>query len=340
MMCCFPLHGRYFAASLQCLVATTALAGAPDITPIVPAAGPDSAQMVRALNSVYGARPHVRANHAKGLLLQAEFTPSPDAASVSRAPHFHGAPSLVLVRFSNFGGRPDITDSDALAFPYGMALKFKLANGHETDLVMHSFNGFPSATAADFVDFMTAMGRSPVGAQHPTMLERYADSHPQAKAFLAMAKPAPASFISQPYFSVNAFQFTNAAGQISYGRYRMVPDGAAHFIEGTLLTHAAPDHLSTDIRARLVNGPVRMSLQLQLADSGDALDDPSIAWPLARRVITLGSVRIDKVVDLAALDEQALVFLPDELPDGIEVRDPMIKARTRAYVESFEQRMR
>lgn len=339
-MRCFPLYSQYLAASLLCLVAMTGRAGVPAMPPAAPAAVPDSAQMVRALNSVYGAHPHSRANHAKGILLQAQITPSPDAATVSRAPHFHGAPSQVMVRFSNFGGRPDITDNDALAFPYGMALKFKLANGHETDLVMHSFNGFPSATAADFVDFMTALGRSPIGAQHPTMLERYADSHPQAKAFLAMAKPAPASFASQPYFSVNAFQFTNAAGQRSYGRYRMVPEGPSHFIDGRLLAHVGSDYLSTDIRARLASGPVRMSLQLQLADSGDALDDPSVAWPAERRVITLGSVRIDSVVDLEALDEQALVFLPDELPDGIDVRDPMIKARTRAYVESFETRMR
>jgi len=55
-----------------------------------------------------------------------------------------------------------------------MAIKFKLPDGGETDLVAHSFNGFPSATAADLRD--TAWRASPHGGgeRGPQQLERAA----------------------------------------------------------------------------------------------------------------------------------------------------------------------
>ena len=147
------IHYARCAPVALALIGTTALAMAPQIVPT-------SAQMVLALNSVYSAHARSRANHAKGVLVQALFTPATSAAAISRAPHFSGAASPVLVRFSTFGGTPDIADSDPGAAPYGMALKFSLGHQGETDLVMHSYNGFPSATAAEFTDFMTAKGHS------------------------------------------------------------------------------------------------------------------------------------------------------------------------------------
>lgn len=305
-----------------------------------PAVAPSSSRMVAALNSVFGAHPHYRANHARGLLVQATFTPSPGAEAVSRAPHFTGAASPVLVRFSNFGGMPGIGDADPGAAPYGMSLKFTLADGGHTDLVMHSYNGFPSATAAEFVEFLMAMGQSPAGKPSPTALERYTLLHPRAQAFLAADKPAPTSYDTQPYFGVNTFKFTNAAGEVSYGRYRMEPAGKADFLDRRLATKAGPDYLHAALRSRLASGPLLMRLQLQIAQSGDKLDDPSIVWPADRRVVDLGILSMQTLLDRAERTEQAVVFMPDELPDGIEAQDPMIAARTRAYAESLERRMR
>ena len=62
---------------------------------------------------------------------------------MSKAPHFQKAAVPVTVRFSDFAGIPTVSDTDALANPRGMALKFHLPEGSETDLVAHSFNGFP-----------------------------------------------------------------------------------------------------------------------------------------------------------------------------------------------------
>lgn len=330
-----------FALLILSATAATAASAAAALEQLAAtAAVPSSAKMVDALNGVFHAHPHARANHANGMLLTAVFTPAPAAAGLSRAPHFTGKPSAVLVRFSNFGGVPDIDDADAGAAPYGMSLKFALEDDRETDLVMHSFNGFPSATAADFVDFLQAMDNSPPGAARPTALERYADRHPAAKAFLAAAKPLPLGFGTQAYFGVNTFKFTNAAGQVSYGRYRMVPVGAARFVDADAIGRLGKAYLRAEMRQRLARGPLLMRLQVQLAARGDALDDPSVAWPEDRPIVELGQLAIMAPVAHAALREQTVVFMPEELPDGIEAQDPMITARTRAYAESLERRLR
>ncbi|MFL6707467.1 MAG: catalase family peroxidase [Massilia sp.] len=308
-------------------------AGTPDQVQRDVRTAPTSVQMVDALNGVFGAHAFTRANHAHGSMFMASFSPSVGARQISRAPHFQDLNSAVLVRFSTFGGNPDVADADPGAAPYGMSLKFYLPDRSETDLIMHSFNGFPSTTAAEFVDFLHAM------AQGPAALDQYAATHPPARAFLQAAKPAPASFASQPYFAVNTFKFTNAAGKISYGRYRMVPETPARYLSAVQTGAAAAAYLQTEMAQRLAAGPVTMRLQLQIAEAGDPLEDPSMTWPENRRIVELGRLTITAPAEQSAERDQA-VFLPDELPDGIEPADPMISARTRAYNESLERRVR
>ncbi|WP_426177260.1 hypothetical protein [Massilia sp. TWR1-2-2] len=81
-----------------------------------------------------------------------------------------------------------------------------------------------------------------------------------------------------------------------------------------------------------------MKLLLQMAEKGDALDDPSVAWPEQRRLIELGTLTINAVAGDSPAAEQRLSFFPDDLPDGIEVQDPMLKDRTKSYAESLKRR--
>ncbi|WP_426177258.1 catalase [Massilia sp. TWR1-2-2] len=192
-----------------------------------------AAELVDALNRVFGTRRHARANHAKGLVVSGSFRPSRDAALVTKAVHLQPAqaPVKTTVRFSNFGGNPHVADGDPGAAPYGMAIKFALSNGEETDIVMHSFNGFPSRTTNEFRDFLTALAKSPAGSPQPSPLQRYAATHERARFFLDAVKPAPESFASQPYFGVNTFKFIDAAGAARYGRYRFVPDATRYLAQ-------------------------------------------------------------------------------------------------------------
>lgn len=84
-------------------------------------------QMVDALNLVFGKQTDNRAVHAKGIVLHGRYFPSAAAAQLSRAPHFQKNPVPLTVRFSNFAGISTIPDTDALANPRGLALKFHAA---------------------------------------------------------------------------------------------------------------------------------------------------------------------------------------------------------------------
>ena len=295
-------------------------------------------QLVDALNGVFGNHPGARAVHAKGVVLEGAFTPSGGASAISKAPHLQHSAVPVTVRFSNFAGIPTVADNDGLASPRGFAIKFHLPDGSSSDIVAHSFNGFPSATADDFRDLLIALGQSGPGAPKPTPLDTYLTSHPIAKAFLTAPKPAPISYATLPYYGVNTFKFTNAAKVVTYGRYQFLPVSGDHYLSDAEAAKQAPDYLGKEIAERVKHGPVKFKLMLQIADSGDKLDDPSIAWPKGRRVVELGTIAVTKAVVDNDLAQKQLLFLPNALPAGIEPEDPMINARSAAYPVSYGRR--
>ena len=62
---------------------------------------------------------------------------------MSKALHFtHEVP--VTVRFSANTGMAKIADADPRADPRGLAIRFRLPDGSDTDLVTHAYNGFPA----------------------------------------------------------------------------------------------------------------------------------------------------------------------------------------------------
>ena len=296
------------------------------------------ADLVDALNLVFGKQKENRAVHAKGSVLEGKFTPSAQAKTLSKAPHLQNASVPVTVRFSDFAGLMAVSDTDPLASPRGLALKFHLPDGSDTDLVTHSFNGFPTPTADDFRQFLIALGTSPPGTASPTPAEKYLGAHPVAKTFLATQQGPPVSFATLTYFGVNSFKFTNAAGKSVFARYRIEPAAGNQLLTKEQVAAAAPDYLSTEIRKRVASGPIRFTMSLQLAEQGDRIDDPSIAWPESRRKVPLGTLEIERAVAESATAEKALMFIPSALPAGIEPADPMIDARSAAYPVSFSRR--
>lgn len=299
-------------------------------------ASPDA--VVDALNGVFGVHPGARAVHAKGTVLTGTFTASPAAAELSTAPHLQtGATVPVTVRFSNFAGIPSIADNDGLASPRGMAIKFKLPDGSESDIVAHSFNGFPVATTSEFRELLVALGTSKPDTPKPTPLDKFLGSHPIAKAFLTAAKPNPVSYASLPFYGVNAFKFTNKDGKATFVRYQIVPAGGEHYLSDADAKAAPASYLSDEIKKRVAGGPVTFDLVAQIADAGDKVDDPSIAWPADRKTVSLGTISIAASVGDDAANSQ-LVFMPNAVPTGIEPADPMIADRAAAYAVSFARR--
>ena len=299
------------------------------------AAGP--AELVDALHGAFGQH-HERAVHAKGILLQGTFVPTTQARELSQALLFAGTSIPVTVRFSDFTGIPDISDTADLANPRGFAVKFKLPDGSQTDVVTHSFNGFPVATAAEFGQLLRAIGSSGENAPHPTALDRFLSTHPIAKTFLTTQKPAPLSYATLPYFGVNSFRFTNAKGHQQFVRYRFVPVAGEHFLDAAALKARGPDYLSQDITERVAKAPVRFDWFVQVSAPGDVIDDPSIVWPEDRDLVKLGTIAITELVADQAGASKSTVFMPGTLPAGIDAADPMIGARNASYSISFGER--
>src|SRR5512141_989051 len=102
----------------------------PTVSAVAETPAPTPDQLVDALNGVFGQH-HARAVHAKGVILEGTFTPSAEAARVSKAAHLQRVSVPVVVRFSNFAGIPTVPDNAPLASPRGMAVKFKLPGGGE-----------------------------------------------------------------------------------------------------------------------------------------------------------------------------------------------------------------
>ena len=285
--------------------------------------------------------PHAgfRANHAKGLIVTGTFTAAPSAKSLSKAPHLQGGAVPVIVRFSDATGVPELPDANPNASPHGIAIRFQLADNAYTDIVSISYDGFPVSTPEDFLAFLNAVAASGPDAAKPTPVETFLSTHPAAKAFATSPKPAPLSFAALPFYGVNAFKFTNAAGKEQYARYRIVPVAGDHRLTADQAAKAAPNYLMDELPKRLAKGPVRFTIRAQLAKDGDAVNDGSIAWGKDHPEIVLGTLSLTKVDPDSAATEKKLMFSPTNLVDGIAPSaDPILLARPIAYAISFSRR--
>ncbi len=294
-------------------------------------------QIVNVMNKLFGVHPGYRANHAKGIVVEGSFQASPEAASLSRAALFSGAAIPVTVRFSDPTGVPNLPDGSPQANPHGMAIKYHLAGGEDTDMVINALKFFPVASGADFRDLLLAVAASPPDAPKPTPLDKFVASHPSVPAALATAR-TPDSFADEEYYGVNAFVFVNKAGQKQAVRYQMVPERANH-LDAADAAKQPPDFLMNELPERLKRGPVTFHLKAQLAEPGDPTNDATKPWPDNRKLVELGVLTIDKAVANSEEAQKSLLFLPGQLTDGIEASDdPLIDVRDGAYAVSFSRR--
>src|SRR6476659_11108448 len=79
-------------------------------------------QLLDAFEQLEGLHPGFRPAHAKGLMCSGMFTPSAEAATLTRAPHAIRSSTPVTVRYSDTSGLPNIPDNDpARSGPRGIA---------------------------------------------------------------------------------------------------------------------------------------------------------------------------------------------------------------------------
>jgi catalase len=316
-----------FTATLISTVSRSAIAQDPGV----------NVQIVDAMNKAFGVHPGYRANHAKGIVAEGSFIASKDAKGLTRSPIFAGDQLPVVVRFSDATGVPTLPDGSPGANPHGLAIKFHLPGGSDSDIVVNSLKFFPVATPEEFRDLLEAVASTPPAGPPSPQLDAFLKAHPSvAKANGAMGTPD--SFADEQYNGVDAFVFTNKEGKKQAFRYVVTPEKLVH-LNAADAAKKSPTYLIDDLPQRLAKRPITFHIKAQLAAPGDATKDPTIAWPDDRKVVDLGTLTITKVVADSLAAEKKLLFIPGRLTDGIEPSDdPLIAARNGAYAVSFGRR--
>jgi catalase len=297
-------------------------------------------RLVDAANAVFGSHSRCRALHAKGTWCRGRFTPTSEAAVLSRAAHLQDEPASALIRFSNASGDPDSDDADRDG--RGMAVKLRLADGAETDILATMAPTFVARTPEDFLEFLR-LRRPDDATGQPDMegLGAYLQAHPEATtAIQAVLGPEPpASFATLTYHSPHAFRLVSSTGADTWVRYRWRPGAGELRIPDAEARGMGRDYLSAELAERLREVPVEFELVLQLAGEGDPLEDSTAVWPEERETVVAGVLEISEQIPDPETDGALVVFDPTRIVDGIELSDdPILHARPGAYSVSIERR--
>jgi catalase len=295
-------------------------------------------QAVDAINALSGAHEGHRAAHAKGTLLEAIFTATPEAARLTRAAHMQGDPVRATVRFSNGGGDPNVPDYAREG--RGMSVKLYLPDG-TTDIVALDLPCFFVRTPQDFLEFTRS--RVPVPETGQPDMEKvgaWLGDHPEAQTAIqaALSNDPPDSYASVAYNSIHAFRWLSADGE-RFVRYRWEPEAGEHRISDDDARERGRDYLQDDILARADRGEAAFRLLVVLADEGDAVDDPTVPWPEERQRVEVGRLKLEGPERKREKGDDVLVFDPARVTDGIELSDDQIlRFRPHAYAVSVERR--
>jgi len=298
-----------------------------------------SQDLLQQFDTIFGLHPGFRPAHAKGAMLTGTFTPSPDALSLTRAPHINRESTPVTVRFSNSTGIPLVPDNDPNANPRGLAIRFHLAEHVHTDIVSHSTDGFPVRTGQEFLEFLRAIASSDPSKPSPSPVETFLGAHPKALEFVQTPKPAPSSFARESYFGVTAMHFTNKDGVSRYGRYRIVPEAGNDHLDDAAVAAKSANYLFDELAERIAKGPIKFRILVQLANDEDTVDDATVHWPANRTLLELGTVVLTEPVSDNAHQQKQIIFDPIPRVDGIDPSDdPLLELRAAIYLLSGRRR--
>ncbi len=289
---------------------------------------------VDVINARFGRHPRRRALHAKGVWARGTFTASAAGRELTRAAHMQAESVPVLARLSNGGGDPGVPDYAPDV--RGLAVSFELPDGTRTDLVSQSVPRFFSSGPDEFLDFIRA---NTGGRATALKLPLFLATHPKALRSLpanAKALRPVASFSETRFYGVHAFRWVDGEGRAEHVRADWRPEAGERWIGVKEARALGRDYLGDGLEATL---PARWTLDLQVAEPGDDVDDPSSHWPDERRRVDAGVLELTEVAADPEEDGSIVVFDPMRLTDGIEpTGDPVLNYRPAAYSVSAERR--
>jgi catalase len=295
-------------------------------------------QLLEAFDQLQGVHSGFRPAHAKGLMCSGVFAPSVEAPNLTRAPHANQPSTPVTVRYSDSTGLPNVPDNDpARSGPRGIAVRFHLDEHLHTDIVAHSYDGFPVRTGEEFLEFLRAAAA--FGSGRPEAMGAFLAAHPNAKRFVEAAKPIPTSFAREAFFAGTAVKFANSQGVSRYGRFRIRPDAGTEYLSNEAATAMSPNFLFDELGAHLASQPVKLGIFVQMAEPDDDVADASTTWPASRTEIPFGRITLTGRVDDQAPERRKIIFDPVPRVDGIDPSgDPLTQVRADLYLLSGRRR--
>jgi catalase len=317
------------------LIVATNLSAQPSQTPVT-GPTPSPAQLVDALNGVFGSHAQMRGSHAKGLCAMGTLSFTPQAAEFTNGPLFKQRALEVRIRLSVGGGNPNVSDKSRSV--RGLSLRVS----HEDqawDWALISEPVFFAATPESFVKFLQARTPDPItkkidaakisahniqfpdGTRQPALLAKHA---------------APASYATTPYFSTHAFGFVNGGRSPQWARLVLQPESGSEYLSEENEKSFPDKFLKNELSNRLEITPARFTLFAQLPHTNDSLVDSSQPWQ-GPTYIPLAQLSITQLASDDTCDNT--MYVPTLLPLGMVASDdPVLKARAAAYTESFVRR--
>jgi len=300
-------------------------------------------RLVAAIDDNLGTQPSFRAAHAKGACFDAVFKPTPEAAALCAAPHLAGPEVPAVVRFSNASPRPDAADwaQDV----GGMAVKFLLPDGRETDIVAINMPMFLVREPEDFIAFTRARRPDPRSGRPSTArVLGYALRHPESWRGILFAARRQRTVMAgrgeARYFGIHALRWIAGSGAQTHVRYELAPDAPERELSRAEARDRGRDFLNSELTERLRQGPVGFTLEVQVAEPRDRTDDPTRPWPKTRRRVNVGRLEIRARTGDQDGGCERRVFDPTHLIEGIEPSDDrVLAARRDAYSVSIERRL-
>ena len=294
--------------------------------------------IVSGLRAVAGNPPGVRASNAKGTCVTGRFTPTAEAAALSKAPIF-ASPTPITARMAIGGGNPRIADATK-GVARGFSMRFEY-NGGETFLVLISAPVFGSSTPEQMLASIKANTPGPDGQRDPAKVKAFADANPNTLRQSAWlnSRPVPASFAGVNYWAVQAYTLTNTKNENTVIKFKAVPTAGELNLSDEEAKAKPANFLADVLKERLTKSPVTFDLMAIIGQAGDVTNDSTAMWPEdSRRSVKLGTIAVAEIVPNATCD--AFTFDPVVLPDGMAgpADDTLFEIRSPAYAVSITAR--
>ncbi len=290
-------------------------------------------QLIDGLNGVFGAHAKMRAAHTKGICVKGNFTPTAEAAALSKAPMF-AAPVPLVGRFSLGGGNPMASDGQKDNVR-GIAMHFQLPDGSVSDLLLISAPIFVAKTPEQFLELLRT-----VATKDTAKIDAFFKANPNStrqKAWLT-ARETPASYATADYFGVHTFYLTNAKGDRQAVKWKAEPVGGFKGLNDKDAEAKGTDFYAKELNDQFAKGPVEFNLFAVLGQPGDQDNDPTSEWPADRKSVKVGMIAIAGLEPTESCDVG--IFDPNNLADGVEPsqNDKILPMRSQDYAVSFGRR--